>query len=283
MSIVVFSSSELKETGQSLAISALATYMAIEHNQKMLIVATDFNDNTLEDCFWQQKKEEFVIDRTLALDRVTTMDSGVEGLIKIVSSSKTSPEIVRNYSKVVLRDRLDILVSPDTKSRAEYNKIATSYASIIQTANRFYDYVFVDLDNKMNLSEYEQIMQLADVIVLTLTQNLRCINNFVELKNKNHFYNNKKIIPTITRYDRYSKYNRKNVSRYLKEKKLMPTISYNTLFSEACSEGKIVDYFLKMRNVKADETDRNKIFIYEIAELSEYVLEKIKDVQNKRV
>ena len=42
MSIVVFSSSELKETGQSLAISALATYMAIEHNQKMLIVATDF-------------------------------------------------------------------------------------------------------------------------------------------------------------------------------------------------------------------------------------------------
>ena len=38
-----------------------------------------------------------------------------------------------------------------------------------------------------------------------------------------------------------------------------------------------------MRNVKADETDRNKIFIYEIAELSEYVLEKIKDVQNKRV
>lgn len=56
MSIVVFSSSELKETGQSLAISALATYMAIEHNQKMLIVATDFNDNTLEDCFWQQKK-----------------------------------------------------------------------------------------------------------------------------------------------------------------------------------------------------------------------------------
>ena len=249
----------------------------------MLIVATDFNDNTLEDCFWQQKKEEFVIDRTLALDRVTTMDSGVEGLIKIVSSSKTSPEIVRNYSKVVLRDRLDILVSPDTKSRDEYNKIATSYASIIQTANRFYDYVFVDLDNKMNLSEYEQIMQLADVIVLTLTQNLRCINNFVELKNKNHFYNNKKIIPTITRYDRYSKYNRKNVSRYLKEKKLMPTISYNTLFSEACSEGKIVDYFLKMRNVKADETDRNKIFIYEIAELSEYVLEKIKDVQNKRV
>ena len=283
MSIVVFSSSELKETGQSLAISALATYMAIEHNQKMLIVATDFNDNTLEDCFWQQKKEEFVIDRTLALDRVTTMDSGVEGLIKIVSSSKTSPEIVRNYSKVVLRDRLDILVSPDTKSRDEYNKIATCYASIIQTANRFYDYVFVDLDNKMNLSEYEQIMQLADVIVLTLTQNLRCINNFVELKNKNHFYNNKKIIPTITRYDRYSKYNRKNVSRYLKEKKLMPTISYNTLFSEACSEGKIVDYFLKMRNVKADETDRNKIFIYEIAELSEYVLEKIKDVQNKRV
>lgn len=69
------------------------------------------------------KKEEFVIDRTLALDRVTTMDSGVEGLIKIVSSSKTSPEIVRNYSKVVLRDRLDILVSPDTKVEMNITKL----------------------------------------------------------------------------------------------------------------------------------------------------------------
>ena len=51
MAIIVFSSSEKKETGQTLTTAALATYMSIEHNQKMLIVSTDFNDGTLEDCF----------------------------------------------------------------------------------------------------------------------------------------------------------------------------------------------------------------------------------------
>ena len=108
MAIIVFNSNEKKETGQTLTTAALATYMSIEHNQKMLIVSTDFNDGTLEDCFWPQKKEEIIIDRTIPLDRITQMDSGVEGLAKIVSSSKTSPEIIRNYSRVVLKDRLDV-------------------------------------------------------------------------------------------------------------------------------------------------------------------------------
>lgn len=34
MAIIVFSSSEKKETGQTLTTAALATYMSIEHNQK---------------------------------------------------------------------------------------------------------------------------------------------------------------------------------------------------------------------------------------------------------
>ena len=44
MAIIVFNSNEKKETGQTLTTAALATYMSIEHNQKMLIVSTDFND-----------------------------------------------------------------------------------------------------------------------------------------------------------------------------------------------------------------------------------------------
>ena len=161
MAIIVFNSNEKKETGQTLTTAALATYMSIEHNQKMLIVSTDFNDGTLEDCFWPQKKEEIIIDRTIPLDRITQMDSGVEGLAKIVSSSKTSPEIIRNYSRVVLKDRLDVLVAPDTRERTEYNKIAIAYPNILQMANRFYDYIFVDLNKNMNLTEYEQIMKLS--------------------------------------------------------------------------------------------------------------------------
>ena len=51
MSIITFISEDVKETGQSLSVAAIATAMAIEHNYKILVFSTDFLDNTLESCF----------------------------------------------------------------------------------------------------------------------------------------------------------------------------------------------------------------------------------------
>ena len=56
MAIVTFKSNELKETGQTLSIAAVATQMAIEHNRKILVVSTNFKDQTLENCFWEVGK-----------------------------------------------------------------------------------------------------------------------------------------------------------------------------------------------------------------------------------
>ena len=47
MAIVTFKSNELKETGQSLSIAAIAAQMAIDHNYKILVVSTNFKDRTL--------------------------------------------------------------------------------------------------------------------------------------------------------------------------------------------------------------------------------------------
>lgn len=42
MAIITFKSNEIKETGQTLSIAAVATKMAIEHNYKILVISTDF-------------------------------------------------------------------------------------------------------------------------------------------------------------------------------------------------------------------------------------------------
>src|SRR5699024_3298200 len=107
-----FKSNERKETGQTLSLVAVATQMAVEHSYKILIVSTNFKDQTLENCFWELDRLNKPI---MANQRVNIgVDSGVEGLIKVLASNKTSNDIVRNYSKTVLRDRLDILLSPVT-------------------------------------------------------------------------------------------------------------------------------------------------------------------------
>ena len=43
MAVITFCSNEIKETGQTLSMAAIASYMAIEHNYKILMISTGFN------------------------------------------------------------------------------------------------------------------------------------------------------------------------------------------------------------------------------------------------
>ena len=56
MSIVTFWSDGKEQTGKTLSIAAVSTYMAIEHNYRILVVSTGFKDDTLDRCFWEDKK-----------------------------------------------------------------------------------------------------------------------------------------------------------------------------------------------------------------------------------
>ena len=62
---------------------------------------------------------------------------------------KIGQYIVKNYSKTVLRERLDVLLSPNTKDYQEYTQICDNYPEVLKTADRYYDMIFVDLSSRM--------------------------------------------------------------------------------------------------------------------------------------
>ncbi len=279
MAIITFCSNETKETGQTLSLAAIASYMAIEHNYKILIVSTNFNDLSLENCFWEYSK----IRPTGAMNNNTSnigLQSGIEGLLKVLNSNKTSTEIVKNYSRIVLRDRLDVLLSPVTKSYQEYTELTPYYTNILQMANRYYDLVFVDLCKKMPPKDVSEILKISDIVMMNLTQRLKTVNDFIELREQNDFYQRKNVMLAIGRYDKFSKYNNKNITRYLREKKLLSVIPYNTLFFEACSEGTVIDFLLKVKNI-TDETDRNYTFVKEVKAIDNAIIFKLQELQMK--
>ena len=277
MAIITFKSNEIKETGQSLSVAAVATQMAIEHNFKILVVSTNFKDKTLEDCFIEPDKSIGL--GNIMGQRNVGIESGVEGLMRVMASNKTSPEIVKNYSKIILKDRLDVLVSPKTTQYRDYEPIAIAYPEILQLANRYYDIILVDLDKKMSPEHAENIIQISDVVIMNLTQRMKNIDNFMELREAEEFYRRKHIMLVVGRYDSFSKYNTKNITRYLKEKKQVGAIPYNTLFFESCSEGKIIDFFLRMKNI--DELDRNNVFVKEVTNFSNSIIYKLQELQMK--
>ena len=51
MAIISFWSEDRKDSAQTLSMIAIATYMAIEHNARVLIVDATFDDDTILRCY----------------------------------------------------------------------------------------------------------------------------------------------------------------------------------------------------------------------------------------
>lgn len=279
MAIITFKSNETKETGQTLSIAAVAVQMAIEHNYKILVVATGFNDKSLEECFWETGPKSSPLASAMGNPTPVGIVSGVDGLVRVMASNKTSPEIVKNYSKTILRDRLDVLPSSYMKEYKEYENVAASYPELLQLANRYYDIILVDLSRKMTAKNAEKIVQISDLVVVNLTQRLKSIDEFIQLRETQEFYKRKNIMLLIGRYDAFSKYNTKNITRYMKERIPVNVIPYNTLFFEACSEAKVIDFFLRLKNT--DVTDRNYLFIKEVVKTGSDIIYRLQELQMK--
>ena len=118
MAIISFWSGDKKESGQTLAMAAIATQMCVEHNMRTLMVDATFDDDTLERCFWNvQQSRGFA--HKINQGKID-IASGAEGLVSAVASNKTSPEIISNYTKIVFKNRLDVLPGLKKKIMEEH-------------------------------------------------------------------------------------------------------------------------------------------------------------------
>lgn len=277
MSVVTFWSDGREQTGKTLSIAAISTYMAIEHNYRILIISTGYRDDTLNQCFWKEKK----VKRNFGLFGPNTneiLEEGIVGLAKVVKSNKLSPENITNYTKIIFKDRLEVLQGFRGET-SDYDELEKTYPDIINLANSYYDLVFIDLDNEMNPSIREMILANSDLIVANISQRLTSIDRFMETRENTPILNSKKTLLLIGKYDKFSKYSIKNITRYMGEKNKVSTIPYNTLFFEACEEAKVPDLFLKIRNV--DEEDINGFFLSEVKRTSENIMYRLQDLAMK--
>lgn len=277
MSVVTFWNNGTEQTGKTLSLVAVCTYLAIEHNYRILVVSTGYQDRNLDNCFWEQKKTK----RNLGLfgpNSNVAMEEGIAGLARIMKSNKLSPSNITNYTKIIFKDRLEIL--PSFKGdKEEYRDIRKYYPDIINIANNYYDLVFVDLDKQVQDNIANTIIENSNLIVANLSQRLTSINTFAELREQNPVLKSKKTLLLLGKYDRFSKYNIKNVSRYLGEKNKVSTIPYNTLFFEACEEASVPDLFLKLRKVEDDE--RTGYFLAEVKRTVNNIIYRLQDLAMK--
>lgn len=275
MSVITFFNINKEETGKTMCLAAIATYMSIEHNVRNLVISTTNQEDRLKRCFWEERKKPKMSFGIFGPNKnILDQEGGMKGLIKVTRSNKITPEIITNYTRVVFKDRLEILLSEGENREDDYDV----YPDILTASNQYYDRVFVDLDYNVPPAIREKILKKSDVIVITTSQRLSSIEKIRQEKDKNPLFLSSKTVLLIGRYDKFSKYNVKNITRYLAEKNQVLTIPYNTLFFEAADEAGVPDLFLKFKKFM-DPEDRNAFFIEEIKRASESIIYRIQAIQ----
>ena len=251
MSIVTFWSNSEKTIGQTVAASVTATTMAMEHNYKILLISADIDNNSIEACFGAQQSNKKILKNIISTPQIN-LETGVRGLMKIARSNRVTPELIKDYTKIVYKNRLEVLYS-STNSDLSVNEQMECYKTIILNASKYYDYVFVDLRKGTRYENLEEILDISNVIVLNTEQGTNTIVNCFRMKEMQKYIKDYKIIWNICRYDSKSKYNIKNLNRSFWKKQPIYSISYNTLLFEAVSEGNLPELLLRIRTVKSDE------------------------------
>lgn len=278
MPIIVFWSDKKKETAQTLSMIALASYMSVENNSRILIVDTNLNDKTIQNAYFGV--QENATRKAVQQLNAGKMDlgAGMEGLSKLIASGKVSPDLIADHSKVIFKGRLEVMLSYHSNVEDDIQRVKKAYPELIKTANQSYDYVFVDLQKGLGNPFVEEILSMAHVVVYNITQRQIDLENYQKLVHENPILNKGKVLPLLGRYDRYSKYTKKNISRALGEKKEIPAVSYNTLFFESANDGGIGGFFLKFRKSLMSSSDRNIVFIDEVANAVDRLIFKTQEV-----
>ena len=285
MSIVTFWNDSREQTGKTLTSVAVATKMAIERNLKILLISTAYKDPTMKNCFWVSDNKK---KNSLApMKNNIAVENGFEGLSKLIKSNKIQPSIITDYTRVVFKGRLEVLsgyVGQIDKNNDEnlqdYKDLSECYIELIKLANQFYDMVLVDIDNRLQEDVKKEILEMSNVNVLVLSQRIVSLDSYNDMKNNNSELLGPKCIPVISKYNKKTKYNKKNIMKYLDEKKDLNLVPFNTLFFEAAEEANVTEFFLKLRDIK-DTTDTNYFFMSEVLKLTNAIITRIQDLQMK--
>lgn len=264
---IVFWSPQAASVGQTHAVVAASTMMAIEQEYSNLVLH----------AHWKSKKIESAFTDYFELKKMNVFGSsslGITALVRLIESNKLTPESVRNYAKPVLKQRLDVMYGTNVESREQFIKFTESFPRVVQVANQSYDLVWIDCPKTEQKEYIKQVVTDADLLVITIDQEIVNFDESMDLISSSELIKGKNKIYVMCNYEEKSKYNIPNIRRKYSIKEPFMCVPNNYVFMDACNDGKVVDFFYK--NYNADYKDYNGGFINEIKNLNKLILDNVK-------
>lgn len=197
---------------------------------------------------------------------------GLNSLLLEFKQSELNKEIIERASLPTMMD--DVVFFPGLEMDNEMAKMGDVREILYTIATRdipkAFDWTFIDLPSGDDTLS-EEIMEVADVVVVTLSQNLAGWGQYFEeyaklIKNENVFY-------IIGGHKEESSYGIRNFRRIQHvDKKKCGVVPDCVGYMDAISNGRVASFYLM--NEKASKNDENGLFIQECKDAAQ----KIRDM-----
>lgn len=267
MAKIVFWSPAEGTSGATHAAIAISSLMGITHKTSSLLIDANSNSKKIASSFT-------LFDDLTNSNSFNDSNLGMNAIMRLIKSNKLSPDIIQNYSKPVLKGRLDILYSAVANTSTEERENLISMPLITKNADEVYDLVFVDLPKTTTDDSVIRVLSQADIIICVIPQEveklstiMKKIENVTEIKDKQKIF-------VLGNYEAGSKYNLFNVKLKYKLPDPLFALPHNYLFADACNDGTVLDFLYK--NINAAPKDYNGEFMIKATEIVEELVKKLK-------
>lgn len=267
MAKVVFWSPEEGMSGCTHVAIAVSSLMGITHKTSCLLIDANSNAKKIASSYT-------LYDDLINANSFNDTNLGMNAIMRLIKSNKLSPDVIQNYSKPVLKGRLDILYSAIANTIVETRENLTSMSLIAKNAAELYDIVLVDLPKTTTDDGALRVLSQADVVVCVVPQEIEKLNNVLKKINDVDELKDKKKIFVLGNYESGSKYNIFNVKLKYKLPEPIYVLPHNYLFADACNDGNVLDFLY--RNINAPAKDYNGEFILRTTEIVEEIAKTLK-------
>lgn len=267
MAKVVFWSPEKESSGCTSTAIAVSSLMGITHKVSNLLIDATPNGKKIESSYTPYE------------DLVTTngfgdTNLGMNAIMRLIKSNKLAADLIQNYSKPVLKGRLDILYSAYANNQVDERESLTSMSLIAKNAEDVYDIVFLDLEKSTTDAGVLKVLESADVVVCVVSQEVAKLTNVQKEVSSLKELQGKSIMYVIGDYESGSKYNAFNLKIKYKFQDQLFVVPHNYLYSDALNDGNVLDFLY--RNINAPEKDYNGEFMIKTKEIVEEIAKRIK-------
>ncbi|NFL43530.1 hypothetical protein FDB61_17845 [Clostridium botulinum] len=200
-----------------------------------VITHTQYTRSSMEQVFLTGKEDD---------DILKFSDFGLDSLERALRTGRLETKNFNNYSNNIISKKLEFLPgSKKTNVKLFENSIGQTIIDIIDFAKESKEITFIDIGSTANDKVTKRILDIADIIFVTLDQSKIVLKDFFEKQIE--LLKDKEVILLIGRYDLDSKYLIKNIKKEFKYDGEIIGIPYVTEYSDALNSHEVKKFFEK--------------------------------------